>query len=180
MFGRRAGLYAAEAAGRQKSPPTINTAEVDAAAREAVEPFERTEGENPYALHEELRSVMQDLVGIVRQEGELNSALDKLNQLRERAKRVKIGGNIQFNPGWHLALDLKNMLDVSEAVTRAALERKESRGGHTRDDFADSDPHWAKLNVIVRQGPKGIELSQRALPEMPPDLAKLVKESVDG
>jgi succinate dehydrogenase / fumarate reductase flavoprotein subunit len=180
VFGRRAGQFAAESAQRDSAAVQVNADEVSQAAREALLPFERTEGENPYTLHEELRSTMQNLVGIVRTEDELKTALGKLEQLRQRAEHVKIGGNIQFNPGWHLALDLKNMLDVSEAVTRAALERKESRGGHTRDDFADSDPQWAKLNVIVSQGPGGIKLSQRPLPEMPPELATLIKESGDG
>ena len=128
VFGRRAGQYAAQFTQRNASLPPLDQDEVNRAARESLAPFERTDGENPYALHEELRSTMQDLVGIVRTEQELQKALGKLQQLRQRAARVKIGGNIQYNPGWHLALDLKNMLDVSEAVTRAALERKESRG----------------------------------------------------
>ncbi len=119
---------------------------------------------------------MQNLVGIVRQEGELKEALSQIAKLRERAAKVKIGGNIQFNPGWHLALDLKNMLDVSEAVTLAALERQESRGGHTRDDYPDSEAAWAKVNVIVRDVNGRIELSRSPLPEMPPELAKLIKE----
>src|SRR4029077_16367892 len=131
------------------------------------------QGENPYAIHEELRTAMQALVGIVRTEEDLKSALDKIAALRTRAANAKGGGNIQYNPGWHLALDLKNMLDISEAVTRAALERKESRGAHTRDDFADSEAGWAKLNLIVRHGTAGIDVSQRPLPEMPPELKQL-------
>jgi succinate dehydrogenase / fumarate reductase flavoprotein subunit len=119
---------------------------------------------------------MQDNVGIVRLEDELRTALDKLAQLRKRAARVHVGGNIQYNPAWHLALDLKNMLDTSEAVTRAALERKESRGAHTREDFPDSDPQWGKRNVIVRQGPDRMEVSLRPLSEMPAGLKELLKE----
>jgi succinate dehydrogenase / fumarate reductase flavoprotein subunit len=176
VFGRRAGEFAANRAKSDTTPVTINNDEIEAAAREALLPFERTEGENPYALHEELRTTMQNLVGIVRQEGELKEALSQIAKLRERAARVKIGGNIQFNPGWHLALDLKNMLDVSEAVTLAALERQESRGGHTRDDYPDSDATWSKVNVIVRDVNGRIELSRSPLPEMPPELAKLIKE----
>jgi succinate dehydrogenase / fumarate reductase, flavoprotein subunit len=176
VFGRRAGQFAAESAQRSASLARVDPDEVNQVARESLAPFERSEGENPYAVHEELRSTMQNLVGIVRTQEELQRALGELEQLRQRAQRVKIGGNIQYNPGWHLALDLKNMLDVSEAVTRAALERKESRGAHTRDDFADSDAQWAKLNLIVRQGTAGLEVSQKPLPEMPPELKKLLEE----
>ena len=180
VFGRRAGQFAAESAQRNASLAQVDPDEVNQVVGESLAPFERSEGENPYAVHEELRSTMQNLVGIVRTQEELQRALGELEQLRQRAQRVKIGGNIQYNPGWHLALDLKNMLDVSEAVTRAALERKESRGAHTRDDFADSDARWAKLNLIVRQGTAGIEVSQKSLPEMPPELRKLLEESEHG
>jgi succinate dehydrogenase / fumarate reductase flavoprotein subunit len=176
VFGRRAGQYAAEFAKSTTASAALDQQQIDEATRESLAPFERTGGENPYAMHEELRATMQNLVGIVRLEDELRAALDKLAQLRERAKRVQVGGNIQYNPAWHLALDLRNMLDVSEAVTRAAIERKESRGAHTREDFPDSDPGWGKLNIIVRQGPAGIEMSQRPLPEMPPELKKLLEE----
>jgi succinate dehydrogenase / fumarate reductase, flavoprotein subunit len=180
VFGRRAGEFAAQSAQRNTPLPQLNQDEVSQAARESLVPFEQADGENPYTLHEELRATMQNLVGIVRTEEELLTAIDKLKQLRERAARVKIGGNIQYNPGWHLALDLKNMLDVSEAVTRAALERKESRGAHTREDFPDSDPRWAKLNLIVRQEADGIHVSPRPLPEMPPELKQLLEESPHG
>jgi succinate dehydrogenase / fumarate reductase flavoprotein subunit len=180
VFGRRAGQFAAESARRSTSLARVDPDEVHQVVGESLAPFERSEGENPYAVHEELRSTMQNLVGIVRTHGELQRAIGELEQLRQRAQRVKIGGNIQYNPGWHLALDLKNMLDVSEAVTRAALERKESRGAHTRDDFTDSDPRWAKLNLIVRQGTAGIEVSQRPLSEMPPELKQLLQEGSHG
>jgi succinate dehydrogenase / fumarate reductase flavoprotein subunit len=180
VFGRRAGQFAAESAQRNASLARVDPDEVNQVVGESLAPFERSEGENPYAVHEELRSTMQNLVGIVRTQEELQRALGELEQLRQRAQRVKIGGNIQYNPGWHLALDLKNMLDVSEAVTRAALERKESRGAHTRDDFADSDARWAKLNLIVRQGTAGIEVSQRPLPEMPPELKQLLEDGEHG
>ena len=105
---------------------------------------------------------MQSLVGIVRTDEDLRAALVKIGELRARAAKAKVGGNIQYNPGWHLALDLKNMLDISEAVTKAALERKESRGGHTREDFPDNDPEWGKLNCIVRQNKDGIDVKARA------------------
>ncbi|MEX2138430.1 MAG: fumarate reductase/succinate dehydrogenase flavoprotein subunit [Pirellulales bacterium] len=176
VFGRRAGQSAAEFAKNAAATAVLDQQQIDEAMRESLAPFERTGGENPYAVHEDLRATMQNLVGIVRLEDELRAALDKLVQLRERAARVHVGGNIQYNPAWHLALDLKNMLDVSEAVTRAAIERKESRGAHTREDFPESDPGWGKMNVIVRERPAGIEVSQRPLPEMPAELKKLVEE----
>jgi succinate dehydrogenase / fumarate reductase flavoprotein subunit len=177
VFGQRAGQFAAERAKRDVALASLDEAEIEEATRESLAPIERSGGgENPYAIHEDLRALMQDLVGIVRLEDELRAALDKLAQLRERAARVRVGGNIQYNPGWHLALDLKNMLDVSEAVTRAALERKESRGAHTREDFPDSEAQWGKVNVIVRQGPGGIEVTQRPLSEMPSELKELLKE----
>jgi succinate dehydrogenase / fumarate reductase flavoprotein subunit len=119
---------------------------------------------------------MQNLVGIVRTGEELETAIGQLDALRGRAARVKVGGNIQYNPGWHLALDLKNMLDTSEAVARAALARTESRGAHTRDDFADSEAAWSRLNLIVRQDGGRIVASPSPLPEMPPELKQLLEE----
>jgi succinate dehydrogenase / fumarate reductase flavoprotein subunit len=176
VFGRRAGEFAAGFARDNSALPALDSKQIDETTQESLAPFEQAGSENPYALHEQLRSIMQDYVGIVRTEDELRAALDKLAQLRERSRRVRVGGNIQYNPAWHLALDLKNMLDVSEAVTRAALDRKESRGAHTREDFPDSDPQWGKLNVIARQGKTGIEVSHRPLPQMPAELQQLLKE----
>lgn len=175
VFGKRAGQYAAAYAKDCSSLAGINNDEIQHVAKTSLAPFERSEGENPYALHEELRTVMQTLVGIVRSEEDLNKALVDLDQLRERAANVKVSGNIQFNPGWHLALDLANMLDVSESVARAALMRTESRGAHTRDDFVDSDPEWGKVNLIVSKSPQGIELNKKPLPEMPAELKKLLE-----
>ncbi len=175
VFGKRAGQYAAAYAKDCSSLAGINNDEIQHVAKTSLAPFERSEGENPYALHEELRTVMQNLVGIVRSEEDLNKALVDLDQLRERAANVKVSGNIQFNPGWHLALDLANMLDVSESVARAALMRTESRGAHTRDDFVDSDPEWGKVNLIVSKSPQGIELNKKPLPEMPAELKKLLE-----
>jgi succinate dehydrogenase / fumarate reductase flavoprotein subunit len=175
VFGKRAGEFAAQRA-RETAPfPTINEDEVARVAAEALAPLERPEGENPYAIHEELRQMMQRNVGIVRSEADLKEALVRLTELRTRAARVKCGGNIQFNPGWHLAQDLGNMLDISEAVVRAAVERQESRGAHTREDFPDASPEWGKVNLIVRQTPAGIEVRREPLPQMPPDLEALVK-----
>ncbi|MFF0741376.1 fumarate reductase/succinate dehydrogenase flavoprotein subunit [Streptomyces sp. NPDC004111] len=169
VFGRRAGLhaaqYAAEHAGELR--PRVEEAQVDAAAAEALRPFSaegpagardaRQEAgvpgrppENPYTLHQELQQTMNDLVGIIRREAEMTQALEKLAELRVRARRAGVEGHRQFNPGWHLALDLRNMLLVSECIARAALERTESRGGHTREDFPAMDSAWRPVNLLCR------------------------------
>ncbi|MEU5511926.1 fumarate reductase/succinate dehydrogenase flavoprotein subunit [Streptomyces fungicidicus] len=156
VFGRRAGLHAAEYASRAGAPrPRVDDAQVDAAAAEALRPFsaeggEPTDGppENPYTLHQELQQTMNDLVGIIRREHEMEQALRKLAELRVRARRAGVEGHRQFNPGWHLALDLRNMLLVSECVARAALERTESRGGHTREDHAAMERTWRNVNLL--------------------------------
>jgi succinate dehydrogenase / fumarate reductase flavoprotein subunit len=175
VFGKRAGEFSAKYAAETNSLGEINADEVQRVADESLKPFDDSDGENPYTVHEELRTVMQNLVGIVRTDEDLRSALGKLEELREQAVKVKVGGNIQFNPGWHLALDLWNMLDISEAVTRAALERTESRGGHTREDHPGSDDEWGKVNNIVRQTDSGIEVVREPLPEMPDELRELLK-----
>ncbi|MCX4527864.1 MULTISPECIES: fumarate reductase/succinate dehydrogenase flavoprotein subunit [unclassified Streptomyces] len=150
VFGRRAGLHAARyatSAGR----PAVSQTEIDAAAQEALAPFHAAEGaENPYTLHQELQTTMNDLVGIIRREGEMAEALEKLAALRVRAARAGVEGHRQFNPGWHLALDLRNMLLVSECVARAALERTESRGGHTREDCPSMERDWRPVNLLCR------------------------------
>ncbi|MFF0114212.1 fumarate reductase/succinate dehydrogenase flavoprotein subunit [Streptomyces prasinus] len=157
VFGRRAGLHAAEhAAGRER--PRVDDAQVDAAAAEALRPFSAESGageegdggppENPYTLHQELQQTMNDLVGIIRREPEMEQALRKLAELRARARRAGVEGHRQFNPGWHLALDLRNMLLVSECVARAALERTESRGGHTREDHSAMERAWRNVNLL--------------------------------
>ncbi|WP_328562500.1 fumarate reductase/succinate dehydrogenase flavoprotein subunit [Streptomyces coelicoflavus] len=158
VFGRRAGRHAAEHAAGQADGGTrarIDDAQVDAAAAEALRPFsaephEPADGppENPYTLHQELQQTMNDLVGIIRREAEMKQALEKLAELRTRARRAGVEGHRQFNPGWHLALDLRNMLLVSECVARAALERTESRGGHTREDHPSMDRRWRPANLI--------------------------------
>ncbi len=176
VFGKLAGEYAATAAKEQSTMPSLDDDEIEKTAAAMLKPFEQTEGENPYTVHEDLRKVMQDNVGIVRTDEDLNAALGELEKLRDRASKVKVGGNIQFNPGWHLALDLENMLDVSECVTRSALVRTESRGGHTRDDFPDSDAEWGKKNNIVRKTDSGIEVRQEPLPSMPDELKQLLED----
>ncbi|MFG2710151.1 fumarate reductase/succinate dehydrogenase flavoprotein subunit [Streptomyces goshikiensis] len=150
VFGRRAGLHAAgyaASAGR----PAVSQAEIEAAAAEALAPFHADDGaENPYTLHQELQTTMNDLVGIIRRAGEMAEALEKLAALRVRAARAGVEGHRQFNPGWHLALDLRNMLLVSECVARAALERTESRGGHTREDCPSMERDWRPVNLLCR------------------------------
>lgn len=176
VFGKRAGQFAA---GHAQETPTLGLIDDDDVrhqAEESLKPFEESGDENPYAIHEELRSVMQNLVGIVRTDEDLRTALGKLDRLRERAAKVRVGGNIQFNPGWHLALDLKNMLDISESVTRAAIQRTESRGAHTREDHPGSDDEWGKVNVIVRKTDAGIQVTREPLAEMPDELKELIKE----
>ncbi|MFF1478834.1 fumarate reductase/succinate dehydrogenase flavoprotein subunit [Streptomyces sp. NPDC058301] len=156
VFGRRAGLHAAEyASALAGARPAVDEAQVDLAAAEALRPFsaEPREGaapENPYALHQELQQAMNDLVGIIRRDAEMRQALEKLAELRVRAPRAGVEGHRQFNPGWHLALDLRNMLLVSECVARAALERTESRGGHTREDWPAMDRTWRRANLLCR------------------------------
>ncbi|MER7972136.1 fumarate reductase/succinate dehydrogenase flavoprotein subunit [Streptomyces sp. NPDC096080] len=161
VFGRRAGRHAAEHAAEQTARrPAVDDAQVDAAAAEALRPFS-AEGpqadpetaaarapENPYTLHQELQQTMNDLVGIIRREGEMEQALERLSDLRVRAARAGVEGHRQFNPGWHLALDLRNMLLVSECVARAALERTESRGGHTREDHPAMERRWRHVNLL--------------------------------
>ncbi|MFV0128006.1 fumarate reductase/succinate dehydrogenase flavoprotein subunit [Streptomyces sp. HMX112] len=157
VFGRRAGLHAAQYAAGQSVRPMADEAGIEAAAAEALGPFgaagdavagERPE--NPYTLHQELQQAMNDLVGIIRREEEMRQALRKLAELRQRAARAGVEGHRQFNPGWHLALDLRNMLLVSECVARAALERTESRGGHTREDFPGMAREWRRVNLLCR------------------------------
>ncbi|KOU70095.1 succinate dehydrogenase [Streptomyces sp. MMG1533] len=164
VFGRRAGLHAADyATGLGADRPPVDDTQIDTAAAEALRPFsaegpapgepERADGrppENPYTLHQELQQTMNDLVGIIRREAEMQQALEKLADLRVRARRAGVEGHRQFNPGWHLALDLRNMLLVSECVARAALERTESRGGHTREDHPAMDRKWRAVNLLCQ------------------------------
>jgi succinate dehydrogenase / fumarate reductase flavoprotein subunit len=175
VFGRRAGLAAAKHA---KSTPAgnIDAGQIEEAAREMLAPFERKSDEGPYAIHRELQDTMQSLVGIFRAEEDLRKALGELEKFKERAEKVSVEGSRMFNPGWHLAQDLKAMLTVAEAVTRSALERHESRGAHSRIDYPKLDATWGtKNNIIVRDGEK-MELRQAAVPEMPAELKQLVAD----
>jgi len=177
VFGKRAGEFAAQWAKAQKGA-TVDAGKVDEAARLALQPFERgTSGENPYQVQYSLQEMMQDLVGIVRNESDMQRALEGLGPLRDRAGRVGVGGHREYNPGWHAAIDLHNLLTVSEAITRTAIERRESRGGHFREDFPDKDAHFATLNFIVRKGRDGgMEVASTPIPEMPAELKKIIEE----
>ncbi len=177
VFGRRAGLYAAEYAKGLTSMPDVNPEEIDYTIQVMLKPFGNGGGENPYAIHADLQECMQNNVGLIRIESEMMQALNVLQKLKDRLEKVTVVGRRTYNPGWHMALDLQNMLRVSECCTLAALERKESRGGHTRDDYPSTDPHFAKVNVVIRPQNGELVLSQEPLPEMPDDLKALLEES---
>jgi succinate dehydrogenase / fumarate reductase flavoprotein subunit len=176
VFGKRAGEYAAVFA-KENSLGEIDVNELEIAARDAVEPFERAAGENPYTLQHDLQETMQDKVGIVRREEEMISALEDLEKFRKRASGVGISGNREFNPGWHTALDLPNLLMVSEAVTRAALERRESRGAQFREDYPNKDPKFGNVNTIVWQGDDGVmQVRLDPIPPTPAELKQIIEE----
>jgi succinate dehydrogenase / fumarate reductase, flavoprotein subunit len=176
VFGRRAGQAAAEYA-KSVSAPVLDQDRIEAAARELLEPFERTDGESPYELHRDLQETMQNLVGIFRNEEDLTKSFVHLEELKERAKRLRVEGSRMFNPGWHLAKDLKSMLVVSEAIALAARERKESRGAHARIDYEKlDDEKWGKLNNIIVKDGEGLRLFQRPLPELPDELKQVLAE----
>lgn len=177
VFGKRAGEFAARFA-RDNSPSQLRDDQLRAAADWALEPFNRSGGtEGPYQIQHDLQDMMQDLVGIVRQEEEMQRALEGLKKLWDRSKRAKLTGNREYNPGWHTALDLHNLLTVSEAITRSAIARKESRGGHFRDDYPDKVERFGKLNLVVRKGAGGqMELAEVPIPEMPAELKQIIQE----
>lgn len=176
VFGKRAGEYAAKFA-KENSKFTIDQSQIESIAKATLEPFEREGGENPYTIQSDLQEMMQANVGIVRQHDEMVEALNGLDVLRNRAARTFVPGNIDFNPAWHTALDLHNLLVVSEAIARAAIERRESRGGHFRDDFPNKDPEFAKFNFAVkRSAGGGMEISRIPIPEMPAELKAVIEE----
>src|SRR5437867_3794831 len=178
VVGKRAGAHAAAFAARQSSP-RVEPQQADAIVRDALEPFNRqSDGEGPYQVEHDLQGMMQELVGIVRREDEIRRALDALKALNERARKVSVTGNREYNPGWHTALDLRNLLTVSEIVARAALERKESRGGHFRDDFPNKDPAYGKFNIVIRRGPNGeMQVTREPIPEIREDLKRIIEEN---
>ncbi len=176
VFGKRAGEYAAVFA-QENGHGTIDNAEIEQLTKATLEPFEREGGENPYTIQHDLQEMMQELVGIVRTEDEMKQALEGIEQLKKRAANTFVTGNIDFNPGWHTALDLHNLLTVSEAITRAAIDRKESRGGQYRDDFPAKDPEYAKFNFSLKKTDDGqMEISKIPLPEMPEYLRQVIDE----
>ncbi|MFI5270024.1 MAG: FAD-binding protein, partial [Chloroflexota bacterium] len=177
VFGRRAGLHAAEYARGVTSVPDVNPEEVDYSIQLMLKPFSGSGGENPYAIHADLQDCMQKNVGLIRIEPELKEALDTLQLLKQRLEKVTVVGGRTYNPGWHMALDLHNMLRVAECCTLAAIERKENRGGHTRDDYPTADPQWGKVNIVIRPKNGDLELSQEPLPEMPAVRQELFEEA---
>lgn len=177
VFGRRAGLAAAQYA-NSAGAASLNNDQIEGAAREMLEPFERTSGESPYDVHRDLQESMQSLVGIFRNYEDMTKGLENIHQFKERVKKVRVDGSRMFNPGWHLAHDLKNMLIVSEAVALSARERKESRGAHARTDFEKLDDQvWGKQhNIITRNSDGSMHLSQHPLMEMPEELKQVLAE----
>jgi succinate dehydrogenase / fumarate reductase, flavoprotein subunit len=176
VFGKRAGQYAAHYA-KENPQGAINADEIAQAEKRALAPFDRNGAEGPYSIQTHLQEMMQDLVGIVRQEKEMLQALERIQQLKERAERVGVSGNREYNPGWHTAIDLHNLLTVSEMVTRAALERKESRGAHFRDDYPNKDGKFGSFNIVIRKGPNDeMRIVREPIPEMPPELKQIIEE----
>ncbi len=177
VFGRRAGLAASGYAAGLQDTPSVDPEEVETATAAMLAPFDVQGGESAYRIHSDLQDCMQNLVGIIRTEADLMRAIDEIAGLKQRLQRVTVEGNRLFNSGWHLSLDLVSMLMVSEAVARSALERKESRGGHTRQDFPDTDAAFAKVNHVVRSKDGTMTVTPEPLPEPPAELAQLLEES---
>jgi len=177
VFGRLAGLHAAQFAKQNKEKPKVGDDAVQQATREMLEPFERTSGPSPYDIHEELQDTMQNLAGIMRIEEDLKKALEKIQDLRSKLRSVRVTGSRLYNPGWHLAYDLRNLLNTSEAIARSALARQESRGAHTRLDYPKTDPEWGKWNHVISKDGGQMKISKSPLPQMPEELAKLFEET---
>jgi succinate dehydrogenase / fumarate reductase flavoprotein subunit len=177
VFGKRAGEFAAQFA-KQNSLGEINNDQIDLATREALAPFDRGDDENPYQIQKDLQELMQDNVGILRTESEMQDALGNLQQLKQRANRAAVTGNREYNPGWHTTIDLKNLLTVSEAITRAAVERKESRGAQFREDYPEKADRFSKVNTIISKAPDGsMQIRLDPLPEIPDYLKQVIEEN---
>jgi succinate dehydrogenase flavoprotein subunit len=176
VFGKRAGEFAAAFA--KKTPlGAVNASDLASLEKKALEPFERNDGANPYTVQHELQDVMQDLVGIVRQEQEMLQALGRIRGFKAAAEKVSVSGNREYNGGWHAALDLRNLLTVAEIITRAALDRKESRGAHFRDDFPVKDEQFGKFNIVVRRSTNGeMQLKREPIVPMREDLQQIILE----
>ncbi len=177
VFGKRAGEHAAQYAAGKAGAPTIPETQVTDATREVLAPFERVDGENPYTVLNDMQEMLHNLVGIIRIEAELKEALERFVELKERAGKVRVIGTRAYNPGWNTAIDLRNMLMVAEGCTKAALARRESRGGHTREDFPVTDPEFAKINHAVRYENGEVTITPTPLPQMPDDLRQIVEEN---
>ncbi len=181
VFGKRAGEYAAKFA-KEHGAGQINGAQVEDAARQALEPFDRgakghSNAEGPYQVQHDLQEMMQSLVGIVRREEEMIKALDGIGKLSQRAGQVAVYGHREYNPGWHTAIDLKNLMTVSEAITRSAIERKESRGGHFREDFPGKDASSGRVNVVVKKNTDGtMNVRRETIPDLPAELKQVIEE----
>ena len=177
VFGRRAGLAAAEHALMRPSRQPLPDDALADAGRAALAPFEREGGENPYTVQHDLQQTMHDLVGIIRTAPEMEQALERIEELKVRVANLSVEGHRQYNPGWHLAIDLTNQLIVSECIAKAALERTESRGGHTRDDFPGPDDSWGKVNLVLTLAggdfSAPVDLKHQPLPVMPDELKEL-------
>jgi succinate dehydrogenase / fumarate reductase flavoprotein subunit len=177
VFGRIAGLHAARYA-KASEVLSLDGGEIDQAVHEALAPFDQAEGTNPFLLHEDLKDKMQVLVGIIRTEADLKQGLAEIERIGEATARTKVDGNRHFNSSWHQALDMRNMLIVSEAMARAALTRKESRGGHAREDFPEMDKgHFAKVNVTLRRTASGMHVEEVALRDPPAEIKEILEES---
>jgi succinate dehydrogenase / fumarate reductase flavoprotein subunit len=178
VFGKRAGEFAAAFA-KEHGATRLDDGQIDAASAEALAPFDRgTDGENPYTVQHDLKDTMQDLVGIVRQESEMREARDRLQALRARAAKAGIGGNREYNNGWHTAIDLHNLLVVSEAIALAAFERRESRGAHFREDFPDKAEEFATFNFVIQKGSNGeMTLRRETRPPLPAELTAVIEEN---
>jgi succinate dehydrogenase / fumarate reductase flavoprotein subunit len=175
VFGRRAGLAAAEHA-KKTTTPTLDNSQIAEAERQVLAPFDRPDGESPYQIHHDLQETMQTLVGIFRTEEDLRKALAELEKLKARVARVRVEGSRLFNPGWHLSRDLQCMLTVSKACTHAALARTESRGAHSRLDFPNTEDAWGKKNLVVVKKGDAMTLFEVPTPELPDELRQILAE----
>ncbi|MFM2233718.1 MAG: succinate dehydrogenase [Actinomycetota bacterium] len=180
VFGRRAGVGASAYVKSLSAKPKVSEQVIEKALNSALAPFNGNSGENPYTVHQELQQVMNDLVGIIRDGSEMREAITKLEGLKKRAKNVTVQGERQFNPGWHLSLDLENMLLVSESIAKSALVREESRGGHTRNDFPTMDKSWRAKHVINSWNGSSVETKIESIPPMPKELAGLFEKEELG
>jgi len=180
VFGRRAGLGAAEQAKSRSAQATIDPGQIESAERAMLAPFERTDGPSPYDIHHKLQETMQSLVGIFRVEEDLEAAVREIGRLKQEAAKVRVTGSREFNPGWHLAIDLKAMLTCSEAIARSAQLRKESRGGHARLDFPKTEPEFGTKNTVVKKDGEAMAVGQSPLPEIPAELRAIVDAELEA